>query len=501
MNVTEFDTPLDFRRDRWGRPLVSDPTTGKPVPYQRPSSWAKTIEDTFGLELWSRRNVAYGMARDTSLVARMLALPHTLTDWTGDDKKAANKVCEDAQAVAQAHKAADIGTALHRLTERADLGETVDAGPLQERLDAYRTAMDVHGVTVHPEWVECRMVCDEIGTAGTADRIVTIDGRRYIADVKTGADLTYAGLGYATQLALYAHSRLYDLATDQRIATPEVDLERGVIIHLPANGGPCRLHWIDIAHGWALAQLVGTVKAAQKRKDWLSEIAAPAVTLPVVEQQAVGDHGTAPTADDVKARLAELEPALAERVRAELKAKGITTRHPAAALALLEEVVAFETVTAEAVTTLPAKTRSRKPAEPRPPDEGGDVAEADLTALTARYEALDAGAQEWIGSLVRQARDAKVPFAVSMRSSMRRFEIARGLMLLADDGGDDVVRALVHLVTGTDAVLFANVTPGAAVGSLSAAEAVTFARHCEAFTAGRLAAVVGDDGALRLTAA
>lgn len=497
MNADDLAPALrpDFRRDRWGRPLVA----GKP--YGRPSSHAKTIEDTYGLELWSKRNVAFGMAHDASLVARVLALPSAYDAWSSDDKAEANKIADAAQAVAKAHKAADIGTALHRMTERIDLGEKVDGGPFQADLDAYRAAMAP--LEVRPDWIECRMVCHELELAGTADRLVHHDGHWFVADVKTGASLDYAGLGYATQLAVYAHSVLWDIDTDAPVDTPPLNIERALIIHLPAGRGECHLMWVDIAEGWEVAHLATKAKRAQKRKGWFSpaSFAAPTVhPSAVVEQPAVGDHGTAPTAETVKARLAELPDDVAAMVRAELKQRQITTARPAAALQVLEEIAAFQTAQAEPVTTLDNLVEPFPPAPPEStgPDEGDKVGTAERNAIKAAHDRLTPEGQAWVKQIVGQARAAKVPISLSSSATVRRFEIARGLMLIADAADDETLRALVHLACGSDAVLFANVTPGAALGSLSAAEAERFARHCDAFVHGRLAAHFDGDGVLRL---
>src|SRR5574343_108463 len=420
--VSEWtDTPLDFRRDRWGRAIIQ----GKP--YGRPSSHAKVIEDQYGLELWARRNVAYGLAHDPSLVARVLALPSKYDEWSKDDKAAANKIVTDAQAVAKAHKAADIGTALHRITERIDAGETVDAGIYQADIDAYRQAMAPLAIS----HVECRMVCHELELAGTADRLVHHDGHHYIADVKTGADLSYAGLGYATQLAVYAHSVLWDLESDQAMETPPINTDRALIIHLPAGQGRCELQWVDIAQGWEIAHLATTVKAAQKRKGWFTP--ATFTTPPP-------DIDAGPTADDVKARLAALPDDLAATVRADLK--GINV----------------------ALTFLPADGRA------------------------------------WVDAVTAQAYTAKVPISLTQRASQRRWNIARGLLALAQaEADDELLRAILRHTTGTDAVLFASVEPGAALGSLTLAESERFVVTCEAFVAGDLLLGVDDEsGALEV---
>ena len=48
------------------------------------SSAAKTIEDVYNLEMWARRcNVAYGMGRDQSLVARAARCGGDPSTWAG----------------------------------------------------------------------------------------------------------------------------------------------------------------------------------------------------------------------------------------------------------------------------------------------------------------------------------------------------------------------------------------------------------------------------------
>jgi hypothetical protein len=63
---------------------------------------------------------------------------------------------------------------------------------------------------------------------------------------------------------------------------------------------------------------------------------------------------------------------------------------------------------------------------------------------------------------------------------------------------EETTRALVHLATGVDAVLFPSVPLGAAVSVMSAAEADVFVGAVRLFLAGMLAASVDDDGHVRL---
>ena len=84
-------------------------------------------------------------------------------------------------------------------------------------------------------------------------------GRRMIMDIKTGS-IDYPHK-MAMQLAMYARSLPYDIATDTRSAD-EVDPNYGVIIHLPAGQGICNLYEIDIMKGW------GACLIAKKVWDW-----------------------------------------------------------------------------------------------------------------------------------------------------------------------------------------------------------------------------------------
>jgi hypothetical protein len=84
-----------------------------------------------------------------------------------------------------------------------------------------------------------------------------------VADIKTGSvDYPHK---FAMQLACYARSLPYDIATDTRgPAQTELNLDYGLIIHLPAGEGRCQLYRVDIAKGWEACLL------AKKVWDWRS---------------------------------------------------------------------------------------------------------------------------------------------------------------------------------------------------------------------------------------
>lgn len=295
--MTTFATPApdptaapdnDFRRNHNGWPIIGQLDGSKPKAYRRCSAATKQVEDTYGLERWQERNVAYGMTYDSSLGARVLAIQGNPSTWEKAEKDAVNGIVTDAKRVAKSQAAADIGTAVHRLTERVDMGEAVIAGAYAGDLAAYTQALANGGVITHPQWIECRMVNDDLEMAGTADRLVTFapgspcaialetqPDEVTVADVKTGGSVDFLGLSAAGQLASYAGGLLYDPVSDTRQPTPVLNRRWGLIIHLPAGTGTCGLYKVDLVAGLAACHLANAVKTTRNRsKGWLTPVLA-----------------------------------------------------------------------------------------------------------------------------------------------------------------------------------------------------------------------------------
>jgi hypothetical protein len=80
----------------------------------------------------------------------------------------------------------------------------------------------------------------------------------------------------AMQLAMYARSVPYDIATDKRGTDPNpVSLNKGVIIHLPAGQGVCTLYEIDIAKGWGACLIAKQVWGWRGTKELTRPLQAP----------------------------------------------------------------------------------------------------------------------------------------------------------------------------------------------------------------------------------
>lgn len=258
MSNDVFDSISDeekVQRDRWGRPLIKPLGGGKPVGFTRCTTFVSCLEDTFNLSRWQQRMVALGLASRPDLLLSVSA--HS------DDKDMLNKVCDEAREAAAASAAATTGTALHRIAERLDSGEQIPV-PAAAAADiaAYQAA------TAAFSWVsiEKMRVNDELKVAGTPDRTAHIPGVELpvVTDMKTGS--IDFGIGkIAMQLAVYAHSDRYDVASGERISEA-LDQERALIVHLPAGQGVCNLVWVDIAAGWEAVQLAREVHAWRKRK-------------------------------------------------------------------------------------------------------------------------------------------------------------------------------------------------------------------------------------------
>lgn len=288
-----FDTPTaTILRDRWKRPLIVPLDGGKPQPYTRCTTFVDCLEDKYNLQKWQLRQCAIGLADRPDLLLSVSA--HR------DDKGALNQVCDKAMEAAQSSARSTTGTALHALCERVDRGQPLGVVPAAARADvnAYLAATrDMEHV-----YIEQFSVHDELKIGGTPDRVVKFDGNYYIADIKTGTDISWGALKIAMQLAVYAHAIPY-YAPGQRQPYPfHVDQQDAIVIHLPAGEGRCELSFVDIGRGWEAVQVASSVREIRACKDWYVPIQRgpqgdpPAAAPSTVDEQIAA----ASTVDELK---------------------------------------------------------------------------------------------------------------------------------------------------------------------------------------------------------
>ena len=248
--MSEVEVP----RDRYGRPMVVPPKGGKAVAYTRTTTVAGSLDDGTALVAWKLRMAAAGLTLRSDLLLAASA--------NRDNKLEMDKLVEDAMEAAGATKQANIGTALHTLTEKYDRGEDLGVIPdeyvadIQAYADATKKFKNV--------FIEQFCVLDKYKIAGTPDRVVEYNGQLYISDLKTGS-ISYPNK-IAMQLAVYAHGLPYDPATATRGSWGGVNQDKGIIVHLPAGSGKCELHFVNIKQGWKGIELAMKVRAFRDTK-------------------------------------------------------------------------------------------------------------------------------------------------------------------------------------------------------------------------------------------
>lgn len=274
MDISELEDPHhrpDFRRAS-GAPMVI--VDGKNQRFARPSGFGKDLDDENALVNWKLTRAIIGVAKDPAIQARAQAAKD-------DDRATWTDIREDAIQAGRGAEAADIGTALHAMSERwEDPDDDFDPGPpYREHLQAYSAELERLGLT--SVYTECHMVNTEYRAAGTADRIyratrslvtphgeIVEPGTMLIGDLKTGKKLDFSKAGYSVQMALYAASQLYDVANDEFVETPDINQQWGVLIHMPSDDPRCEALWVDLEVGRWGAYLVSEVR--KWRRNWRS---------------------------------------------------------------------------------------------------------------------------------------------------------------------------------------------------------------------------------------
>jgi hypothetical protein len=307
IDVDEFpEVPDSIPRDRWDRPLITPLDGGKPVAYTRASTLGKAIEDTYHLSKWQQRSVAFGLSRRQDLVA----LVASIATNEGDDRAPLDELCQKAHEAAKGDKGANVGTALHKLSERRDKGEDLSYLPpiLLDAMDAYSAQMKPFTVLASETFV----VCDPLQTAGSFDRVVMLlvdlefhhatkkrvvlpAGTVLVLDLKTGKldSAKYWGAAYGVQQTVYACGQPYELGVGRKEwedvlgegLRPSTDW--ALILHVPSDSPQdAGLVIVDLEAGAAMADLALDVREARKNKTLMSEaypvpVAAVPAEVPV----------------------------------------------------------------------------------------------------------------------------------------------------------------------------------------------------------------------------
>lgn len=256
----QFEVPPESfpPRDGYGRPMIVPPGGGKPVPYTRASTFARTLSDAGGLVDWKARLVALGVGRYEDLAAMAAGLEY------GDPLL--DEIVQTAHDRAGGNVKANYGTAVHKFTDPDCPTEHI---PLRMRDDvaSYWAELKRRGATVVA--YNRFIVNDRYQVAGTFDAILNFPTwGNVMEDRKTG---NLHALDVAIQLAIYSTGQYYEENPDggDPIRTPLPALHQpfGIATHIPKGEGRCVMHKVDLVAGREACDLAVDVRRWRKRLD------------------------------------------------------------------------------------------------------------------------------------------------------------------------------------------------------------------------------------------
>lgn len=464
-------------RDRWGRYLIVPANGGTAKAHTRATTFAATIDDRHNLEQWMIRTTALGLVARQDIYARIAS-----TD--AEDKRTLNKLCNEAREAARASSGANLGTALHAFTERVDLGlETTIPSPWDLDVAAYRSTLATHGLLVDPALVEGIVVLPELDVAGTFDRIVTWQGERFIADLKTGADLSWSWNAIAIQLALYANAAtIYDPITRTHTPMPDVSKATAIVIHLPVASGRCSLYRVDIKAGWEAAQHCLFVRQWRNAREHLATpVAAVEPGPPAPAAEGTGG-GSAPPVPIQTERAIKLRANLVERIeriRAEGHIKTLAGQWPTGIPTFKQSEDHGELDLREIERAIVA-TEAIHEMSFDPVSIPEIVPAERLAALRLAIDGFDRGQKAALDQITTEAAIARRSISLRRTPTMERFvrAVTAVEFVVTFDGEDDVCRAALSLVLGRG--VQPEETVGAVIGALNFDQAERVIALCRA---------------------
>lgn len=247
-------------------PDPDDPT--KTVEAQRTTNFARTLSDSYGLQLWKQRKSVQGLLMSPQLQERAK---------NAFNARALDRVIADAQVLAGSKEKANIGSYIHKISEFVDRGAPIDMkDKYAPELVAYRRVVEAHGITYDPLHIERVVFNRALHLGGMLDRIGLYRGQHYIVDIKTGSDLSHGWGDIAIQLAVYAKS--YGMVNAEQTGydgfPPGMNVQVALVVHVPQGEAErAAVYWVDIEAGWNAAHdLVRRVKDWRVRTDLAEKV-------------------------------------------------------------------------------------------------------------------------------------------------------------------------------------------------------------------------------------
>lgn len=429
----------DFKRDRYGRPLIM--VDGQEIPYTRISGFGQVLEDQTGLNRWKLRTVVAGVAQRPDLVALASSNP--------GDSASLDRLAQQFLEAGGASTAANTGTAIHEALAQLDAGKMqLDSmpDPFVGHATAWLQCVKQFGLEIVPDLVEIPLVNDKYQAAGSSDNFLlrTSDDMLVVVDKKTGKSISNRPLAYMVQLALYATSYQYDIATGERIAFPKIDLNVGYIAHLPANGDDCTLYEVDLQEALSLCDLAQRIRRAQKTAKPVAKATPPANAereLLIKRIEAIKDAGHAK-------HLAAIWPA------------GVPTfkqghQHSIDELASISNAISLIERDYEMpfLREKPASSPQPRVAKVKPSkieiDEGAKIDKPTIDFLRAHIKEQPLAVQSKLAQWAKEASQSGYSISLSAKPHERRFEIARLMLALARQSDPATVLSAYTEMQGT----------------------------------------------------
>lgn len=274
------------RRDHSGRAMLLMAGTDVRAAYTAASSLSDYIQNHYAIRIWERRYLARGVGMRPDLA--MLAAAETYSTGFAEEDDRENKasgrrldqIIDRALDQARVHERADWGTAVHQLTEP---GATRRGSVIPDamRPDVEAWERETRGVDIVA--TELFVANDALMAAGTFDHVFDGDDDALASQIHavTGIDVTgtlvcvdkktgrLKGPEASVQMAVYVGGELYDGATDVRTTFEErfgkpMNLEVGILAHIPAQTGKAELLPLDLVAGREAAEHAVWVRDWQK---------------------------------------------------------------------------------------------------------------------------------------------------------------------------------------------------------------------------------------------
>lgn len=237
----------------------------KPYGWARVTNVIGSTSDTKALADWEMFQVMQAVRTSASFAADMMALPD-LSALSRDKRvKIVAAMVDRAKTISGGNIGRERGNKTHAAVEAKHAGVRLGARykSVNERLQRYTEALEIHKLDPMPGMQERRILVEEIEAVGTLDNILTnrVTSENHIGDLKSQRRF-WTFMEIAAQLAAYAHAVAMWQPTESGgrwVSMPKVSLTTGIIMWMPKIDeenptGDVTVMDLDIDHGWRTAK-------------------------------------------------------------------------------------------------------------------------------------------------------------------------------------------------------------------------------------------------------